>query len=117
MSQKQEAMLTYGCTRLLPQEMTALFAQAPLANFEPKAIVIPEQPGGMPGLQIVRDLDTMILDDEAVDLSGTKQGPGFVRCELPEKTRAWTTGKQYQLSLISKVEMAGFQVYVIGVIP
>jgi hypothetical protein len=109
----QEAMLTYGCTGLLPNETTVLFSSPPLTSFEPKAIVVP----GLKAMEVLDALDTVILDDEAVDLSGRKQGQGFVRCDLPEKVRAWTTGKQIQLSVVSKVKVdEAFQIFVIGVV-
>ena len=108
-----EAMLTYGCTGLLPNETTVLFSSPPLTNFEPKALIVP----GPLAMSVLDALDTVILDDEAVDLSGRKQGQGFVRCDLPEKVRGWTTGKQIQLAIVSKIKVAEpFQMFVIGVV-
>lgn len=113
MTQQQEALLTYGCTGLVPNETLCDWIGPALANFEPRAIIVP----GPKGMEIIKALDTLILDDEAVDFSAVKQGQGFVRCELPEKVRGWTTGRKVQISLISKTKIEGFQIYVLGVIP
>jgi hypothetical protein len=120
MTEKQQAIITYGCMGLQPNEKVILSSSPPLANFVPKAIIV--QDSGNPTLpkamDIIKNLDTFILDDEAVDLSSTQQGPGFVRCDLPEKeTRTWTTGKVIPISLISKEPMGGFQLLVLGDIP